>query len=263
MADPASVQDRPEAIDRAFLLQFGREVLDAFENDPSDLQRALKRISTNSTLAVFQKPPKGTASTKSTHGMVSVLNLDHSSFPIYFEETAIRQPIDNVNELKKDVLKRLSYANSCGNSFTIKADEVIVKELLHNADTLIQHCNDGLSPAKLDYAIDEIPKICFVGWVQWAQLHQYSAFKYCDYLKGYNHAKLYHNCLVVPTVHLPFYDGIRTCFIFERDSVATGYSDKIKTSLRTIQGETNIVLEMDLGCGTSSEITAIECIENL
>ena len=265
MADPASVQDQQGVSDRAFLLQFGREVLYAFENDPSDLLRAVKRVGSSDTLAVFQKPPTGLATTKSTHGMVPVLNLDHSAYPIYFEEVDIKQPVDDINSLKMNVDKRRSIANACGDGFVSKADQIICKKLENNTDNLIQHCNDGLCPAKLDYAIDdsEIPKICLVGFTQWAQLHFHSAFKYCDYVRGFKNAKYYHNCLVLPTVYLPLYDGVRTCFIFERDTVAAGYTSPIKTRHKVVEDEHNIFLEMDLGCGISSEITAIECVENL
>ncbi len=60
-------------IDQAFIKQFEREVHEAYQRQGSKLRNTVRTISNvNGSSAVFQKVGKGTASTKSTHGMVPV-----------------------------------------------------------------------------------------------------------------------------------------------------------------------------------------------
>ena len=63
-------------IDQAFIKQFEREVHEAYQRQGSKLRNTVRTISdVNGSSAVFQKVGKGTASTKSTHGMLRVNDL--------------------------------------------------------------------------------------------------------------------------------------------------------------------------------------------
>ncbi|MCB1556835.1 MAG: hypothetical protein KDJ15_05930, partial [Alphaproteobacteria bacterium] len=67
-------------IDQAFIKQFESEVHAAYQRQGSKLRNTVRTINNvKGSSAVFQKVGKGTASTKSTHGMVPVMNLDHSA----------------------------------------------------------------------------------------------------------------------------------------------------------------------------------------
>lgn len=68
------------SIDNAFVKQFEREVFEAYQRMGSKLRttvRSKSNIKGSST--TFQKVGSGTASTKSTHGMVPVMNLAHTA----------------------------------------------------------------------------------------------------------------------------------------------------------------------------------------
>ena len=74
-------------IDQAFIKQFEREVHEAYQRQGSKLRNTVRTISdVRGGSAVFQKVGKGTASTKSTHGMVPVMNLDHSNIEVILED---------------------------------------------------------------------------------------------------------------------------------------------------------------------------------
>ena len=76
-------------IDQAFIKQFEREVHEAFQRQGSKLRNTVRVINNvNGSEAVFQKVGKGTASTKSTHGMVPVMNLDHSAVTATLQKVA-------------------------------------------------------------------------------------------------------------------------------------------------------------------------------
>ena len=64
------------SIDQAFIKQFEKEVHMAYQRQGSKLRNTVRTINNvNGSSAVFQKIGKGTASTKSTHGMVPVMKL--------------------------------------------------------------------------------------------------------------------------------------------------------------------------------------------
>lgn len=71
------------SIDQAFIKQFEREVHEAYQRQGSKLKNTVRSITNvNGSSAVFQKVGTGTASTKSTHGMVPVMNLDHTNIEV-------------------------------------------------------------------------------------------------------------------------------------------------------------------------------------
>ena len=74
-------------LDQAFIKQFEREVHEAYQRQGSKLRSTVRTISdVNGSSAVFQKVGTGTASTKSTHGMVPVMNLAHSNVEVTLQD---------------------------------------------------------------------------------------------------------------------------------------------------------------------------------
>ncbi len=68
------------SIDNAFVKQFEREVFEAYQRMGSKLRPIVRsKNNVKGSSAVFQKVGTGTASTKSAHGMVPVMNLNHTS----------------------------------------------------------------------------------------------------------------------------------------------------------------------------------------
>ena len=68
------------SIDNAFVKQFEREVFEAYQRMGSKLRETVRsKSNVKGSSAVFQKIGTGTASTKSAHGMVPVMNLGHTA----------------------------------------------------------------------------------------------------------------------------------------------------------------------------------------
>ena len=86
-------------IDQAFIKQFEREVHEAYQRQGSKLRNTVRTINeVNGSTAVFQKVGKGTASTKSTHGMVPVMNLDHSNVEVILQDYYAGDWVDRLDE---------------------------------------------------------------------------------------------------------------------------------------------------------------------
>ena len=102
-------------IDQAFIKQFEREVHEAYQRQGSKLRSTTRTISNvNGNTAVFQKVGKGSASTKSTHGMVPVMNLTHDNVEVTMEDYYAGDWIDRLDELKINIDERQVIANAGG-----------------------------------------------------------------------------------------------------------------------------------------------------
>ncbi len=67
-------------ISNAFVKQFEREVHESYQRMGSKLRNTVRTVNNvKGSSTTFQKVGKGVATTKSTHGMVPVMNLDHTS----------------------------------------------------------------------------------------------------------------------------------------------------------------------------------------
>ena len=95
------------SFDTAFIKQFEREVHEAYQRQGSKLRNTV-RISNNvnGSSAVFQKIGQGTASTKSTHGMVPVMNLDHTNIEVTLADYYAGDWVDRLEELKSNINDR-------------------------------------------------------------------------------------------------------------------------------------------------------------
>ena len=70
-------------IDQAFIKLFEQEVHEAYQRQGSKLRNTVRTISNvNGSSAVFQKIGVGTASTKSTNGLVPVMPMSKSRWKI-------------------------------------------------------------------------------------------------------------------------------------------------------------------------------------
>ena len=101
------------SIDQAFIKQFEREVHESYQRQGSKLRNTVRTISeVQGSTAVFQKVGKGTASTKSTHGMVPVMNLAHSAIECALQDYYAGDWVDRLQELKVNIDERQVIANA-------------------------------------------------------------------------------------------------------------------------------------------------------
>ncbi len=118
------------SIDQAFIKQFEREVHESYQRQGSKLRNTVRTIGeVNGSTAVFQKVGKGTASTKSTHGMVPVMNLSHSAVECTLQDYYAGDWVDRLQELKVNIDERQVIANAGAYALGRKTDELIITAL--------------------------------------------------------------------------------------------------------------------------------------
>ena len=143
-----------ESIDQAFIKQFEREVHEAYQRQGSKLRNSVRttnKVTGSST--VFQKVGKGTASTKSTHGMVPVMNLVHSNVECVLQDFYAGDWVDHLDELKLNIDERQVIASAGASALGRKTDEMIINALATSSANIISDANTCLlytSPSPRD-----------------------------------------------------------------------------------------------------------------
>ena len=236
-------------IDQAFIKQFEREVHEAYQRQGSKLRNTVRTISNvNGSSAVFQKVGKGTASTKSTHGMVPVMNLDHSNIEVVLQDYYAGDWIDRLDELKINIDERQVIANAGANALGRKTDELIINALDSSTGTEISDGNVGLTKDKILNAFEgfggkDVPddgqRYCIVGWKLWSVLLTLDEFVNADYIGQENlpfatitQAKMFLGTIFIPHSGLPIDENdIRSCFWYHNTAVGHAAANDVETDV--------------------------------
>lgn len=236
-------------IDQAFVKQFEREVHEAYQRQGSKLRNTVRSINNvKGASTIFQKVGKGTASTKSTHGMVPVMNLTHSNVECTLQDFYAGDWVDRLDELKTNIPERQVIAGAGAYALGRKTDEMIITALTAAATHTIGDGNIGLTKAKVLQAFEkfgqnDIPddgqRYAIVGWKQWSELIAIPEFSSADYIGSdalpystATQAKSWLGTIWIPHSGLPI-DGndIRKCFFYHKTSVGHASGSDVQTDI--------------------------------
>lgn len=270
-------------IDQAFIKHFEREVHEAYQRQGSKLRNTVRTINNiNGAEAVFQKVGTGTASTKSTHGMVPVMNLDHSNVSVTLEDYYAGDWVDRLDELKINIDERQVIASAGANALGRKTDEMIINALGAADDHVIADGNVGLTLDKALTAFEtfgenDVPddggRFAVVGWKQWSELLQIDEFSNADYIgaeqlpfSSITQAKMWLGTVWIPHSGLPI-DGndIRSCFFYHKTAIGHASGSDVQTDI-TWHGDrasffVNNMMSQGAGLIDEAGIVVINCDE--
>ncbi len=270
-------------LDNAFIKQFEREVHEAYQRQGSKLRNTVRTIgNVNGSSAVFQKVGKGTASTKSTHGMVPVMNLNHTSIEVVLQDYYAGDWVDRLDELKTNIDERQVIANAGANALGRKTDELIIAALATASAHTVVDSNIGMTKDKIlsafqTFGTNDVPddgqRFCIVGWKQWSELLEIEEFVNADYIgkdalpfASITQAKMFLGTVFIPHSGLPI-DGsdIRSCFYYHRTAVGHAAASDVKTDI-TWHGDraahfVNNMMSQGAGLIDQSGIVTIKCDE--
>ena len=236
-------------IDQAFIKQFEREVHEAYQRQGSKLRNSVRSINNvNGASTIFQKVGKGTASTKSTHGMVPVMNLAHSNVECMLQDFYAGDWVDRLQELKVNIPERQVIAAAGANALGRKTDELIINALATASTNVIVDSNVGLTKAKVMSAFEtfgksDIPddgqRFAVIGWKQWTELLAIPEFSSADYVGAANlpyttftQAKQWLGTVWIPHSGLPVdANDIRSCFFFHKTAIGHASGSDVQTDI--------------------------------
>lgn len=270
-------------IDQAFIKQFEREVHEAYQRQGSRLRNTVRTISNvNGSTAVFQKVGKGTASTKSTHGMVPVMNLDHSNVEVTLQDYYAGDWVDRLDELKTNIDERQVIASAGANALGRKTDELIIDQLATASTNTVAELNIGMTKSKVLEAFEilggkDIPddgqRFAIVGWKQWSELLAIDEFARAEYIGHENlpfssitQARFWLGTVWIPHSGLPVdVNDIRSCFWYHKTAVGHAVASDVETDI-TWHGDraahfVNNMMSQGAGLIDEAGIVTIECDE--
>lgn len=237
-------------LDNAFVKQFEREVHEAYQRMGSKLRHTVRTINqVNGSVAVFQKVGKGTAATKSTHGMVPVMNLDHSAVEVSLQDFYAGDWVDRLEELKVNIDERQVIANAGAYALGRKTDELIITALASTpVGQEIADANTGMTLTKIMSALgklgnadvpDDGQRYAVVGWKQWSEMLSLPEFASADFVGPENlpfqaqmQAKFWLGTYWVPHSGLPVdVNDIRSCFWYHKSAIGHAVAADVNTDI--------------------------------
>ena len=138
------------SIDTAFIKQFESDVHLAYQREGSKLRNTVRTVSNVSGSVVrFQKIGTGSASTKSRNGLVTPMELAHTTAEATMADYYAAEYIDKLDELKTNIDERQAVAKSAASALGRKTDEILITAMDAGANSTQIH-DTGSALAKAD-----------------------------------------------------------------------------------------------------------------
>ncbi len=235
------------SIDNVFIKQFEADVHLAYQQMGTKLRATVRSKSgVIGASTTFQKVGRGTASTKSRHGIVPVMNLNHEPVECILQDYYAGDWVDALDELKTNVDERRVVASAGAYALGRKTDELIVSAM-SGATTNIGDYSTGLTKDLVMAALEtmnanDIPddgrRFAVVGVHQWNQLLSMDEFVSADYVGndlplvsgGAAKKWLGINWVLYNALPLPAADS-RDCFLYHATSIGHACGQEVKTDI--------------------------------
>ena len=240
------------SVDQVFIKQFEADVHLAYQQMGTKLRSTIRSKSgVVGASTTFQKVGKGIASTKSRHGIVPVMNLNHTPVECTLQDYYAGDWVDALDELKTNVDERRVVASAGAYALGRKTDELIIGAM-NNATQYVGDYSTGLTKALIMSALEilntnDVPddgrRFAVVGVHQWNELLKISEFVSADYVG--NSLPLVDGCesrkwlgvnwILCNALPLASTDD-RDCFIYHASSIGHACGQEVKTDI-TWHGE--------------------------
>lgn len=177
-------------INDAFVDQFESEIKVAYQQMSSLLRDKVRVKSVTGDSTTFQNLGKGTAASKSRHGNVPVLNLQHTPVTASMADYYAGEYIDKLDELKIQHDERGSVSRSIAAALGRAVDAAIIAQLATTSNTTV-HGTAGMTFDKVEAAYvtlgnNDVPndgmRYMAVAPRSWADLMDLDEFAREDYV---------------------------------------------------------------------------------
>ena len=140
------------SIDNAFIKKFEQEVKLAYQRMGSKLANTVRtQYNIGAKDTTFQKVGTGTASTKSKHGLIPLMNLNHTNVTCTLTDYYAGDYIDKLDLLKTNIDERNVVSQSGAAALGRKSDDLLVTAIsADTTNTVIATGGVGLTQAKVN-----------------------------------------------------------------------------------------------------------------
>lgn len=182
-----------QQISNAFIKQYEDEVKAAYQRMGSKLLNTVRKKNNVKGLSTtFQKVGKGTAGQKTRHGMVPVMNIDHTPIECVLSDWYAGDYVDKLDELKTNIDERKVITDAGASALGRKSDDLLVTSLsAATANPVIAAGGTGLTQAKVNtvferFGTGDIPddgeRYWVIGPEGWTDLLGITAFSSADFI---------------------------------------------------------------------------------
>jgi len=238
-------------INDAFVKQFESEVHMAYQRMGSKLRNTTRfKGNVKGTSTTFQKVGTGVAGTKSRHGNVPVMSIDHTNVECTLGDYYAADYIDKLDELKINHDERMVVTQSAAAAIGRKSDELIVAALDGTSNTIVESGTTGLSQAKIEtvfanFGDNDVPedgeRYFIVSPTAWTDLLGISAFADADFVgsddlpyKGGMVARRWLGFMWMTFSGLDKTGNIRKNFAYHRSAIGLASGAEVSTELNYI-----------------------------
>ena len=235
------------SVDQVFIKQFEADVHLAYQQMGTKLRATVRSKSgVVGASTTFQKVGRGTASTKSRHGIVPVMNLNHEPVECLLQDYYAGDWVDALDELKTNVDERRVVASAGAYALGRKSDELIINAM-DGATTAVGDYSTGLTKDLILSALEvlnenDVPddgrRFAVVGVHQWNELLSMDEFVSADYvgndlpLVSGGASKKWLGITWVMYNGLPLNNtDERDCFIYHATSIGHACGQEVKTDI--------------------------------
>lgn len=179
-------------IDQAFVKQFETEVHLAYQRGGTKLRNTV-RMKTNvvGTDTTFQIAGKGTATTKSRHGVVPTMSIQQTNVTCTLADYYAADYVDKLDELKTNIDERAVVATSAANALGRKTDDLLIQVMSAASNATAEGSTIGMTQAKINkvfnvFGNNDVPddgqRYWIIGPAQWTDMLGITAFSSADYV---------------------------------------------------------------------------------
>lgn len=232
-------------IDAAFAKQFEADVHLSYQQMGTKLRSTIRfKNGVVGASTTFQKVGRGTASTKSRHGMVPVMNLNHEPVECFLADYYAGDWVDSLDELKINIDERRVVASAGAYALGRKTDELII-DAMKAATQNVGDYSTELTKDLILSAIEalntkDVPddgrRFCAIGVHQWNDLMKIEEFTSADYVDGMpmiNGADVRRwlgiNWVMING--LPVTGEDRDCFLYHASAIGHACGQDVKTDI--------------------------------
>lgn len=240
-------------IDNAFIKQFEREVHEAYQRQGSKLRNTVRtKNNVKGESTTFQKVGKGAASSKTRHGLVPTMNLDHTPVECTLADKYAGDWVDKLDELKINIDERQVVANAGAYALGRDTDDQIItaaEAADGNANDIAASGAGMTKPKALSiveaFGDNDVPddgqRFAVVGWKQWTELLAIDEFVNSDYVGATNlpfaaqmqNARSWLGIVWIPHSGLTLNAGtdVRTCLAWHKSAIGHASGADITTDI--------------------------------
>jgi hypothetical protein len=238
-------------INDAFVKQFESEVHMAYQRMGSKLRNTTRfKGNVKGTSTTFQKVGTGVAGTKSRHGNVPVMSIDHTNVECTLGDYYAADYIDKLDELKINHDERMVVTQSAAAAVGRKSDELIIAALDGTSNTITESGTTGLSQGKIEtvfaaFGDNDVPedgeRYFVVSPTAWTDLLGIAAFADADFVgsddlpyKGGMVARRWLGFMWMTFSGLDITTNIRKNFAYHRSAIGLASGAEVSTELNYI-----------------------------